>query len=1052
MPFKQLKNKTTTWEPNEKGIQQANLNKLVEGAKMGEQYVGLPDPIKNSISKFMESTIHGGERLTEANHQINKSLASISKKGIQPVDILIPVYGGLHIVKLCVESILQRTNWPYKVTFIDDASPDHKTTEYLEHIVEKHPANFTLIRNRKNKGFASTVNVGFRATTNPYVCILNSDVIVTDGWLTKMVMALEADERNQIVNPCTNNTALIAVPMQPGMSYIDMNRGLEAVSSRRYPEVMPTGFCFMVYRDLMQDLGGFDEGFESYGEESDFWMRVLHYTPGGEYARYRAVLADDTYLFHERGSSFGALGAEAHMGKRQHGSSRFKQLWPSFGQWRKTFNEQEVLAPLNTALPTKVAKSYSPYKIAFVTYSVAPCGGMNMIADIVNEYIERGVDARVVFVRRNEDDKSRINVVGHLHSGISAYGSPKEFVDNFSEDHFSNGVLVAATAELVPLVQAAAHEHKHLRTLLFAQSDDPLCAPDGLEEQIRTNYSKVDKIIAGSSWVEKKINQEYKTQTSGNILPGVNYDLFFPRDRSRGDERLTVMLPLIKDYWYKGYKRGVEMCQALTQLCQRNGKDIRIMAYGPVNVPECPNVIGLGPVEQPRLASLLGTEVDVFCDPSHFHSYGLPALEALASGVVPVMWDNFGVREYTDENNAKILPTEATPSQVATAIYNLLFKDEGDFNSLRIDSLRPERRQTRKDGVDNFISLVEKAFHLFTEKKKISVVTPHLRKHGGPTTILHMANQLQARGHDVEVFTVYTDVNPEVVSTTNCKVNLDWKRIPSCDVLISNSDNEHNAFFLAQDQVKKKVMLKLSHNPRFQQLEDQSLHLDWDAIVTSTSWLVDVCEKPLTDAGWTHPPREAKRIGWYHYGHETFNCIPTSRQYGTLQHQHGVRIGFLAHQHPLKGTNTAITALEAIKKKHNKTNIFAVGEWPNFPCPPWMRYAQDLNRSQMAALFKSTDIWITASTSEGLGRLALEAMSAGVVCILSDTGAEYAEHEKNCLVVPRGNPASLAKAIDRLVNDKILFSQLAKGGYETACKYADANEYVDALEEVILNV
>jgi glycosyltransferase involved in cell wall biosynthesis len=658
----------------------------------------------------------------------------------------------------------------------------------------------------------------------------------------------------------------------------------------------------------------------------------------------------------------------------------------------------------------------------------------------------------VIFVRRNEDDKSRINVVGHLRCGVTSYRSPEEFRDNFAEDNFTQGVVVAATAELAPLVASVTNNHKHLRSLLFAQSDDALCAPDNMTDTIISNYKTMDHIIAGSHWVEEKIKQAYKADTDGYILPGVNYDLFFPRNRQEGDERLTVMLPLIKDYWYKGYKRGVEMCQALTALAKRNKKDIRIMAYGVPNVPECPNVIGLGAVEQPRLASLLGKEVDVFCDPSHFHSYGLPALEALASGVVPIMWDNFGVREYTHKDNAKILPTEATPSQVATAIYNLLFQDTGEFNTLRIGAGRPEYRQTRKEGVNSFISLVEEKLHLFTAKKKICVITPHLRKHGGPTTILQMANQLHKRGHDVEVFTVYPDINPEVVAQTTCKVNLDWKNIPPCDVLISNSDNEHNAFFLAQEQVKKKVMLKLSHNPRFQQLEDRSLHLEWDAIMTSTDWLVEACEKPLTDAGWTHPPQKAKRIGWYHYGHEQFNCMPTSRQYGTLQHQHGVRVAFLAHQHPLKGTTTAMTALEAVKRKHNQVQVFAIGEWPDFPCPPWMKYARDFNREQMAAFFKTVDIWVTASSSEGLGRMALEAMSAGAVCVLTDTGAEYAKAEDNCIVVPRGNAGSLAKAIDRLVNDKVLFSSLAKRGYETACKYADSTEFADALEEVVVNV
>ncbi|KKL70806.1 hypothetical protein LCGC14_2101200, partial [marine sediment metagenome] len=73
--------------------------------------------------------------------------------------------------------------------------------------------------NKKNRGLAATVNRGIEHGENHYICVLNSDVIVTKGWLKKMVLAIEADERNKIVNPCSNNTALINIPLQQGYDY-----------------------------------------------------------------------------------------------------------------------------------------------------------------------------------------------------------------------------------------------------------------------------------------------------------------------------------------------------------------------------------------------------------------------------------------------------------------------------------------------------------------------------------------------------------------------------------------------------------------------------------------------------------------------------------------------------------------------------------------------------------------------------------------------------------------------------------------------------------------
>jgi len=518
--------------------------------------------------------------------------------------------------------------------------------------------------------------------------------------------------------------------------------------------------------------------------------------------------------------------------------------------------------------------------------------------------------------------------------------------------------------------------------------------------------------------------------------------LFFPRDRELGDERPTVLFSLLNSYPAKGYARGVETARALLDICKRNKKEIRVMAYGTLTVPQCPELIGLGTIPQTQLAHLLGTEVDVFCDPSTIHSYGLPSLEAIASGVVPICWDNKGIREYANQENAKILDPQVPASVLANEIYNYVFGEKLKPNNIS------NSVHLRSTGVRGFVKILNENFGPIRDKG-IAIVTPHLRKHGGPTTILTMAEQLKERGHDVKLYTVYPDINPEVIGETNIPIFVNWKEVAPCDALIVNSDNEHNDFFSKYPFAKKKIMLKLSHNARFQQLEDQSLTYDWDHIVTSTDWLVGACEKPMTEQGWTHPPKEATRVGWYHYGHERFSCPPNLRSYGTLDSS--LRISFLAHHHILKGTKEAIRALDLIKRKYPKVEVVAIGEWPDFAKnkPEWVNYIYSPNRKLMAEILQGTDIWLTASHTEGLGRMALEAMSASCAVVMTDTSAEFAQNKKNCLVVPKGNFGAMSKAIDKLLNDKDLFTNIVKNGYETASQYADPTEFIDNLEEVI---
>lgn len=1004
----------------------------------------------SQLEGMVQKALDGSNKVAKVSKSFQTSLSSLLEKNQNwTVDVIIPVYNGVHVLKKCVDSVLKRTNWPFLITIVDDCSTDQYTQDYLTELASQSRFPINLIRNKKNKGFAAAVNVGIKATKSPYVCLLNSDVIVTDNWLTKMVMALEADPKNKIVNPVTNNTALINVPLQENFSYMDMNKALEATSTLEYPEIMPTGFCFMFKREILDDVGPFDEGFVSYGEETSFFMTTISKIKDGEFVRWKAVLADNTYIFHERGSSFSSLGNDSHLDMRKVGSERFHAIWPQFRDWQKSFKVEDVMKPFRVKFPKELKDNNSPYNISFVVHSTGLSGGMAVITDIINELVERGINVNLSVIKRKPDSKAP--VIGNLRIAPTIFDCYEDFIADFPTRVFKSGVVVAGTIELVPPIRNLTGKYKKV---LFAQSYDPeLISEDNeqIMELIHENYREVDHIICGSSWVDEKIRKEYKRDTLGAIKPGVDTDLFYTRDRSKGDERPTVLFSLMNTYPYKGYDRGIKVAKNLVQLCKKNNKDIRLMAYGTMHVHSVPEIIGLGIVSQPHLAKLLGTEIDVFCDPSLVHSYGLPSLEALACGVRPICWDNKGIREYATEKEATILPETATTEEMAKEIYNTLF-EPGRRSSSESGILGSSRKeiQERIHGVNDFISRIESSLQLTWPRKKVSIITPHLRKNGGPTTILTMAEQLQKKGHDVKLYTVYPEINPEVIGNTKIPIFTNWRDLKECDVLITNSDNDKNTFFNSFPLAKRKIMLKLSHNARFFPLENGSLNMQWDDIITSTNWLKEACEQPQLDKGWNHPAVPATKVGWYHYFHEDYNCPPNLKNYGSLDTK--IRIGFLAHQHQLKGSSEAVRAMQIIKEKYgDKVELVAIGEWPQFAKgkPPWIGYQYNPDRKEHAAYLKSLDIWLTASFTEGLGRMALEAMSASVACVITDTGAEYAENEKNCLVVGKGNHGQMAKAIDRLIQDKNLFIEIAKNGYETACKHADSTEYVETLNRII---
>lgn len=987
----------------------------------------------------------------------------------ETVNIVLPVYNSVHLVKECIASVLKETHWPYHLTIVDDAS-DKYTNDELAKIVAAHPNTMTLLTNKKNRGFSATVNRGvkFYEAKSKYTCYLNSDVLVTPYWLTKLVMALNANPRNKIVNPVTNNTAVINVNMSPGFSYQAMNTVLEQTSTRKYPEIMPTGFCFLFANSLLKTVGYLDEIYKSFGEETDLWMRTITYSDGKTFDRWRAVLADDTYVFHQRGASFATLGEEQHMNLRKTSSGRFKQSWPSWGLWSKTIGTKGIdhikKGRSFTELKTLTAASQRP-NICFVTHSVETCGGMHYIADIVNKINANGGCARVVQIMR--EGKPAGEAVAELRTAPIVFPSITAFIEQFTANVFDNGVVIAATSELAgPVADLCTANHK-LTPVLHLQSYEPgLIPPTEVEtiKQLEENFNRIPTVISSSSWISKEI--ESLPQFQGKILstvnPGVDKDIFYPVDRTLGDERPTVMVTINGQYPFKGAERGISFAHNLLMLARKNNKELRVLAIGAHGVEGIPEILCQGSLPRTRIARLLATEVDLFVDPAINHSYGMPALEAIACGVPIVSWDNRGVREYLpkgEPGDEAIVPNNTSPLKLAELAYKILFT-EGTLGKLaRYQSKTAMiEAHNRKLSVDKFINCLQTNFSSKAERKNIVVVVPHMRKHGGPTTIITIANELAKRGHIVSIATVYSDLNPEVVAYTDLPIvllNQDYKKIPACDLLITNSDNPLNTSFSKLcPQVKKTIMLKLSHNPRFKELEEIGLNCEWDAIVTSSQWLADVCANPTP--GWDYKPVKAHRIGWYHYNFERMRRNPKRKRLRQLSANNPVVISTLIHAHPSKGSADAGNIFAAIKKAHgDKVKLYGVGEVHPTDVKlaiAGMEYICQPSRDEMAELMFKTDIWLGCSHGEGLGRLALEAMTGLAACVLTDTNAEYVVHEENALVAPVGDINALANHLNTLLQDVPMRKRIATAGHLTAKAMADPTDLIDSLEAVIANV
>ena len=218
--------------------------------------------------------------------------------------IVILTYNQLQYTRLCVESILRYTDEPIELVFVDNASSDG-TVDYLRTV-----PGAKLIANSENRGFPAGVNQGIGAAAGQNVLLLNNDVVVTTGWLDRLLQALYSGPNVGLVGPVSNN---VSGPQQIRARYDDLAR-LDGFAwehgkvndGRYFPTDRLVGFALLIRREVIPRIGLFDERFGiGCFEDDDFCRRAAA-------AGYQLLIASDAFLHHFGSQTFRASGV--HLG------------------------------------------------------------------------------------------------------------------------------------------------------------------------------------------------------------------------------------------------------------------------------------------------------------------------------------------------------------------------------------------------------------------------------------------------------------------------------------------------------------------------------------------------------------------------------------------------------------------------------------------------------------------------------------------------------------------------------------------------------------------
>ena len=163
------------------------------------------------------------------------------------VDLVVISYNSLPYLKnLCKDIPIFTKN--YLLYIVDNNSTDG-TKDLLAHGGNKFCLPICL---KKNEGYAVACNRGAYLGKSEYICFMNADLKINDGWLEGM---LEDMGKNKWVA-----TGPILLD-EHGYPFTEKPNWL-------------SGACFLIKRDVFEEIGGFDENYFFYYEDDDICMKL----------------------------------------------------------------------------------------------------------------------------------------------------------------------------------------------------------------------------------------------------------------------------------------------------------------------------------------------------------------------------------------------------------------------------------------------------------------------------------------------------------------------------------------------------------------------------------------------------------------------------------------------------------------------------------------------------------------------------------------------------------------------------------------------------------
>ena len=549
-------------------------------------------------------------------------------------DVIIPVYNAPDYVEICMFALINNTKQEDIGTiYLMDDNSNEVTHNLLDNLGDMYKdKKVKVVHNKENLGFIKNVNKGFSMCKSDYVMLLNTDCFVANNAVGKLMDHMIKDEQIGLICPICSNAANLTLPIFEGFSYQMMDKLLEEkFSGINYDACTVVGNCLMISKKCIDEVGYLDEIYGmGYGDETDYQFKSME-------KGFTAKVALDTYVFHKAEVSFNTTNKKRSERLEKNRKIFFDRWGEQYYKLLEEYNKHDPIKFINDTL--KPEDKIPKLDFAFVMQKLGKgSGGVMYVSNIINYLSILGVNVGI------------INFFPHDYDGIMIY---KPISTNLL-DKISPKYLLPTLFDSVWLAKKIAEKTKS-EIIYFSQGYEFYFLEGTRYGEVESTFKVVDYVLTISKYLAKEHKELYGIDSL--VCPnGIDYNILYNK-HTKKSKKPTIIMNIRQESLKAGYiltdivKKLTLKCNDIKIIVINNAKDLKFCVNNNKSV-EIEMI--KGPVDRNTIYEKL-SESTILVDSSISEGFGLLPLEAMATGVVPVVSNALGNKEYCNSKNSIII-------------------------------------------------------------------------------------------------------------------------------------------------------------------------------------------------------------------------------------------------------------------------------------------------------------------------------------------------------------------------------------------------------------